>query len=729
MNKIKIHFKNCYGIKSLEQEFDFTASSTFALYAPNGVMKTSFAKTFQDISNKANTNDRIFKDRPNERQVTDQSGNELAPENIFVIEPYNEGYKSDRISTLLVNKTLKDEFDEINRSISALKENLINELKVSSGVKNGIEELLAETITHDPKEFYTALNRVKSEVLANKEPQLAEVVYQKINNDKVADAIKDPAFRAKLIDYINTYDKLLTKSTFFRKGIFNHNNAAEIAKNLKDNGFFQAEHSVVVTADGKKQEIKTENDLVAVIQQEKDSILTNPALLKAFDEVDKKLDKNKELREFREYIEQNKDLIPELNNLELLKSKIWIAYLAKSVESYKTLMAEYEKAEVRVKEIIEKAKAEATRWREVIEIFNNRFFVPFRVSMDNQARVILNSDAPSLSFEFEDDATGATVPVGEKDLVRVLSNGERRALYILNIIFEVEARKSSETETLFIVDDIADSFDYKNKYAIIEYLSEINKFPHFRQIVLTHNFDFYRTIAGRLSLPRPYHLHTIKSDLGIKIVQEHYQNNPFTEWKKHLHTNTAMLIASIPFVRNLAEFCGNPQEFLKLTSLLHIKTDTDSITVKDLEDVFKSILKDKSSLSLPNPSQRVKELIYLTADSISKESIQNIDLEKKIVLSVAIRLKCEEYMIHKINDATAVTDITKHQTIALIEIFKKRFPNDLDAIGLVEQVNLMTPENIHLNSFMYEPILDMANDHLKQLYQKVCSSNCNFLHA
>jgi hypothetical protein len=184
-----------------------------------------------------------------------------------------------------------------------------------------------------------------------------------------------------------------------------------------------------------------------------------------------------------------------------------------------------------------------------------------------------------------------------------------------------------------------------------------------------------------------------------------------------------MLIASIPFVRNLAEFCGNPQEYLKLTSLLHIKADTSSITVKDLEDIFKSILKDKSSLDLPNPTQIVKDLIYQTADSINNQSSEAIDLERKIVLSIAIRLKCEEYMIHKINDATAVEVITKHQTIALIEMFKKKFPNDLYAIGLVEEVNLMTPENIHLNSFMYEPILDMANDHLKQLYQKVSSSN------
>ena len=31
----------------------------------------------------------------------------------------------------------------------------------------------------------------------------------------------------------------------------------------------------------------------------------------------------------------------------------------------------------------------------------------------------------------------------------------------------------------------------------------------------------------------------------------------------------------------------------------------------------------------------------------------------------------------------------------------------------------MTPENIHLNSFMYEPILDLSDYHLRDLYQKL----------
>lgn len=65
----------------------------------------------------------------------------------------------------------------------------------------------------------------------------------------------------------------------------------------------------------------------------------------------------------------------------------------------------------------------------------------------------------------------------------------------------------------------------------------------------------------------------------------------------------------------------------------------------------------------------------------------------------------------------------KHQTIKLIKRFKGDFPHEVQSIDLIEQVNLMTPENIHLNSFMYEPILDMAPEHLKRLYADVKAVN------
>jgi hypothetical protein len=288
----------------------------------------------------------------------------------------------------------------------------------------------------------------------------------------------------------------------------------------------------------------------------------------------------------------------------------------------------------------------------------------------------------------------------------------------LSIIFEVQARLKDEQKTIFIVDDIADSFDYKNKYAIIEYLKDISNSPIFNQIVLSHNYDFFRTISSRLDMERKHKLNSIKTENKIILKQELYQNNPFDYWKEHLD-KPEMLIASIPFVRNLAEFTGDNENFLKLTSLLHIKNNTQNIKIVDLQVIYKDILKDKATLVLDNPEKLVIDLIFETAESISIGTDEIIELENKITLAIGIRLKAEQFMITQINDNDFLNSILKNQTSELNKKYTELFPAEIENIELLEQVNLMTPENIHLNSFMYEPILDMGNIHLKELYKNI----------
>lgn len=55
-------FENCYGIKSFDMNsaIDFTQSNMALIYAPNGVMKTSFTKVFEDLSKGVASRDRIF---------------------------------------------------------------------------------------------------------------------------------------------------------------------------------------------------------------------------------------------------------------------------------------------------------------------------------------------------------------------------------------------------------------------------------------------------------------------------------------------------------------------------------------------------------------------------------------------------------------------------------------------------------------------------------------------
>ena len=49
MNSLNIELTNCFGIDSLIHEFSFEKGNVFSIYARNGLMKTSFAKTFQLI--------------------------------------------------------------------------------------------------------------------------------------------------------------------------------------------------------------------------------------------------------------------------------------------------------------------------------------------------------------------------------------------------------------------------------------------------------------------------------------------------------------------------------------------------------------------------------------------------------------------------------------------------------------------------------------------------------
>jgi len=79
-------------------------------------------------------------------------------------------------------------------------------------------------------------------------------------------------------------------------------------------------------------------------------------------------------------------------------------------------------------------------------------------------------------------------------------------------------------------------------------------------------------------------------------------------------------------------------------------------------------------------------------------------------------------MVKAINDSAAVNAITATQTPALVRMYKGKFPHEAADFQVLHRVMLMTPETIHVNSFMYEPILDMSDDHLRRLLGDVIAT-------
>ncbi len=714
MNKILIDLKYCYGISKLKVEFDFTVKRTYAIYSPNGVMKTSFAKTFIDLSNRQDSVDLVFPDRVTKREIKDESGKDVKPEEIFVIEPYNEQFNTDKVSTLLVTKELKEEYDKAYQELETEKNEYIKKLKNISQSTDCESEFFSTFSTSDEDNFLELLSQLLPKLDGKQTKynfKYNDVFDKKGNVKKFLDKHK-----SSLELYSKNYESLISKSNFFKKSenTFGTYQAAEILRSVSDNSFFDAGHSFELTDHTR---IDSVSDFKKLLDAEIKKIVSDDKLKEIFEKVDKDIGSNDELRAFKSAIEKNNTLLVELKDYESFKKKVWLGYLDHLKVEVQDLLKFYNTRKTQLEDIVSRAKKEKTDWERSIDEFNGRFKgLPFRLTIKNREDVLLKTSTPTVEFIFSDSERKKSIERGE--LLKVLSQGERRALYLLNIIFEVQARKKSKQNTLFIIDDIADSFDYKNKYAIIEYLNDISKEDCFGQLVLTHNFDFYRCISSRLYLPRNNRLNVVKTKKEIKIVEEKYQNNPFNHWKDNLD-NELMLIASIPFVRNLAEYAGYKDEFEKLTSLLHIKTDSHNHTISDLEGIYKIILKDKSSLSLTNGSEKVIQVIFKSADTILQNTDDVLDLENKIVLSVAIRLKAEEFMIKMINDQLFIDQISTNQTVTLINRFKELFVAKIDNIDLLEQVNLMTSENIHINSFMYEPILDLGDEHLKDLYQKV----------
>jgi hypothetical protein len=135
MEKLTIDLEHCYGIRKLKHEFDFSRRKAYAIYAPNGVMKSSLAQTFKDVAEASISRDRIFPTRTCDRKIVDEKGVEVPKEAILVVPPYDVEFEhTAKTSTLLVDSKLRKEYEQLHIEIDKSKAALLAELKTQSEV-------------------------------------------------------------------------------------------------------------------------------------------------------------------------------------------------------------------------------------------------------------------------------------------------------------------------------------------------------------------------------------------------------------------------------------------------------------------------------------------------------------------------------------------------------------------------------------------------------------------
>lgn len=721
MNEININLRNCFGIGKLEHNFKFNElnTNTFIIYAPNGTMKSSFARTLDLLSkgdSKSMPHDRVYDSRPPKHDIY-SDGVLISKDSILVVNAEDNLYdSSNKISSFIASQDLKKRYDSIYLELENKKKEYLKSLKNVSQSSDCEAEFLS-TFCQTPKEsFFELILNISKEIIPK--PEIYNFKYNDIF-DKKGSVVKFLDKNQTLLSaYITNYEELLSNSKFFKNSnnSFGTYQANELLKSIEDNSFFEAGHRFTLNDNA---EIKSVDELKELLQNEITAIVSDENLKQSFEQVDKSIGANVELRSFKSAIENNNLLLVELKDYEKFRKKVWISYVSRIPKETLDLATFYESKKDEIELIIHEAKMEFSIWNNIIDTFNERFYVPFKIKLVNQEDVVLKKETASLEFDYQ-DSNETPIRKDKDSLLSILSKGEHRAYNILQLLFDIESRKNNSIQTLIVLDDIADSFDYKNKYAIVEYIKELNHNPLFKLIILTHNFDFYRTVASRLSIKwESIYMVTKNEQREIIFSQGRYIKDLFSEFKKQI-SKPIIFISIIPFLRNIIEYTEDADSlnYKVLTSCLHIKTDTDSITCNQILCLIQSTFQGTSKQSISFGSTLIKELIYNTADALEKDrSINEIYIENKITLSIAIRLKAEEFMFQKIPNSSSLT-FTSKQTSELLKHYKQ-ISKDKDSIILLERVNLMTPENIHVNAFMYEPIIDLSINHLLDLYKNI----------
>lgn len=744
------HFENCYGLKQFNlPNINFSRCNKAMIYAPNGVMKNSLSKVFDDISKGTVTSDRIFRGVVSSYSVTHYTSQYVfssanatttptATDRIYVVNTFTDSFEFTRetVSTLLADETTRNAYNVLMAQFSGEIRQIEDKLRVLTGLtKPQIKGKLIADLGLNGTSDWTDIIEEIHDLIENRQilDFLNDCTYSELFNDKVMAVYGKREFINSLEEYIENLNTLLENNPILSNG-FSDRNAETLGKELAKHNLFNAQHTIRLK-DGVTV-IHSLDEWNAAVNEQLDRIYATPELSTVFQKLKKLLTANENVSRLRDIIIAHREIIPALRDITALKIQTWLDCFSKLDTPFADYYERISQYTIQIRALYEQAAAQSARWQAVVNEFNRRFRVPFEVQIENKANFLLKDEAPNLSFKYTRGVTTQQSTILKKDDLMVsLSTGEKRALYLLYILFDLERIRQQASagggQFLIIADDIADSFDYKNKYAIIEYLNDLGNTPGIDLLILTHNFDFYRTVKLRLGVNRSNCLIAQRDEEGIisvtefKYQKDFFKNVVIAEIKDGNIVDDdkkKLLISSIPFYRNLCEYSemdtGATSKYAKLTCFLHLKTtplDTQSVKISDLWNIVNHFL---DGVAFSGTDEDYYSAIIRIANSCVADNTNEVLLDNKLVIAIAIRLLTERFMqgIITANGQTCV-DANSNQTREWYNQAEPFLTSEQKAI--IEEVNLITPESIHLNSFMFEPLVDISDWALKELFTKV----------
>ena len=209
MNIININLEHCFGITNLSQKLNFAGENVALIYAPNGLMKTSFARTMQLYGQgKADKVKDVVANIDGTIVIKDEQDNVVLPTSLYVSnceEPDSETPKN--ITSFLADNVLKQQYDNILKNLSEKQKALfrnISNFAISSDI---VLEFIRTFCDGKSSLFYGKFEDVMAEVDGNN--PCYDFKYNDIfdKDGKVKKFIEDN--REVLKDYSEKYQAIL----------------------------------------------------------------------------------------------------------------------------------------------------------------------------------------------------------------------------------------------------------------------------------------------------------------------------------------------------------------------------------------------------------------------------------------------------------------------------------------------------------------------------------------
>ena len=689
-------FKNVYGIKDLKSP-ELIKDNTI-IYAPNAVMKSSFSQGINDIKNgKQNPKDVIFdvdsefEILVNSNSITNSSQDKKFRAIVFSdnVEERNV-FEDPKIATLIMSTELRKKYE------SCLKKNKEYISPFTSAVQTEILNLgrSSPKIESTLMQIYGGNDIVESIInipinCSNLSSEVTEIPYPEIFNETVESITKGDDFKAK----VNKYIKLLKKefdSKIFLNG-FDFNGLIALFTLAKENGYFAAGHKFYI--DGCP---KSETEISDFIEKTTIEVYETKEIKLAFESTQKLFNK-KGAKELGDRLSSHKGLVELLADYEKFRLDYVTTSIVNNVPNRIEIQKNLLDTKREIDEIISQSREEINTWIDVLRKFESRFtnrVIDIQIPNEEEVK-IGRQPLRFIRKHIESDK------ILTSDIEKRFSTGEKRTILILNMLFEIEIMLKDNAKFLVIFDDIIDSFDYKNKYAVLEYLKELVDEENIQLIILTHNFDFYRSCRLTLGERLKSKLLAYSKDRIITLYkneQSHFDSlSFFNDWKNNKRVE--FVIPLIPFIRNIEQLKGKKEDYEKLCKFVHYSEITDSLRLSDIQELLVD-----HKVKLPedyDDKPYIDHLDTVINGIILKTTVNETELSTKINLGLYLRLNVEKYLWMKHVSIFGEKPKISNQNDRTGELFKI-VKNELRR-GEIEIINsclVVSPSFVHINSFM-----------------------------